>query len=326
MQSQDRSAIPSALVFHVQFATRCGILLILLMAAVRPAAAQNWTPLPGSATAISANAKGDVWAIGTEPSPGGYKIWRWNHGAWQNIAGGAVRIAVDPDGTAWVVTSTGAIFHSNASGQWMSVTGTATDIAVGAKGDIWALGTARVGNDYGVWHAVVAPGTRNVTSWQPVSGAAARIAVDAEGNPWVVTRTGVIYHLQGGHWIGLGGLVLGEGKAISLGSDGVLYAVGPTDETRPGGFTIFRYQNSKWQALNVGGIELAAGAAGTVYIVQNSSNRFAILSNSGLPTASYAVAAAPAPPAAPVVTPPSAPAKPSAAPAAPIAPSTVSGP
>ena len=333
MRSQEKFAMPSRFVFHLQFTTTLGIFLVLLMAVAwaSPAAAQDWTTLPGSATAISANAKGDVWAIGTEPTPGGYKIWRWNHGGWQNIAGGAERIAVDPDGTAWVVTSTGAIFHSNASGQWMPVSGSATDIAVGAKGDIWALGTARVGNEYGVWHAVVAPGTRNVTGWQAVSGAGVRIAVDAEGNPWVVTLPGNIFHLQGGHWVALPGMGLGEVKAISVGPDGVVYVVGPKDEARPGGFAVFRYQNSKWQPLNVSGIELAAGAAGTVYVIQNSSSRNAILSNSGRPTASYALAATPASPPAPVPT--SAPAKPTVTPAAsakptpsPTAPTTVSGP
>ena len=54
---------------------------------------------PGAATKISEGADGSVWVIGTNAVPGGYGIYRWNGSGWAREPGGAVAIAVAPDGT-----------------------------------------------------------------------------------------------------------------------------------------------------------------------------------------------------------------------------------
>jgi hypothetical protein len=54
--------------------------------------------LPGSATDIAVGANGAVWVVGTNPTIGGYGIYRWNGDGWTRLPGGAVAIAVDATG------------------------------------------------------------------------------------------------------------------------------------------------------------------------------------------------------------------------------------
>ena len=69
--------------------------------------------LDGKATDVGLGANGVLWAIGTDPVPGGRTIHRWNGTAWDRIPGGAVRIAVDPQGAAWIVNDAKTIFRWN---------------------------------------------------------------------------------------------------------------------------------------------------------------------------------------------------------------------
>jgi hypothetical protein len=263
-------------------------LLVLLLAIVwaQPATAQTWTTLPGAAMDVGANVNGDVWVIGTNPVPGGYTIWRWVNGNFQNIPGGAVRISVDTDGTAWVVNNTNNIFHSGANGQWTMAPGGATDIGVGANGDVWIIGANRTGNDYDIWHAVFAPGTRNVSSWQNVAGGAVRIAVGPDGTPWVVNSGGNIFQRQGNAWTQLPGAA----KDITLGPDGEAYVVGASP-SGTGGSAVYRWQGSNWTQVGVMGANVAAGPAGTIYVTQDSTAQYAIVNNAASPFAANATTA-----------------------------------
>jgi Tectonin domain len=84
----------------------------------------GWQRLPDGAAvdiAVGSDAPGDrssVWVIGTNATPGGYGIFRWNFNAWnwKRIDGGAVRIAVDPQGLPVVVNDSGAIFRRSPGG------------------------------------------------------------------------------------------------------------------------------------------------------------------------------------------------------------------
>jgi len=243
--------------------------------------AQNWTAVPGGATDIGANARGDVWVIGANSVLGGHGIYHLINGNFQNVPGGASRIAVDTDGSAWVVNNTNNILHGSGNGQWTTAPGGATDIGVGANGDVWIIGADRSGNDYGIYKALFSPGTKNVTSWQRVDGGAIRIAVDPNGIPWVVNSSGNIFQRQGNSWA----QVSGGAQDIAIGADGTVYVVG-TSPSVSGGIAVWQYQgNNNWKQLNIGAANIAAGPTGVIYVAQDSSKQYAILTNRPLPTA-----------------------------------------
>jgi len=243
-------------------------------------------PGGGGASDIGANASGDVWIISSQS---GGSIYRLVNGKWQNVPGGAVRVSVDPDGTAWVVNGGGQIFHSTSSTPpgWTLLQGApgATDIGVGANGDVWIIGADRSGNDYDIYKAVFASGSRNVSSWQKVDGAAVRIAVGPDGTAWIANSSGTLFYRQNNTWSQV--TATGGVKDVSVGPDGTpivvngraLVALWPNQNaTLPGTSAWLPKLFSSPPAINV-----AAAAAGTVYVTQDSSNQNAILSLGGLP-------------------------------------------
>jgi hypothetical protein len=130
-------------------------------------------------------ANGSVWAVGTNPVSGGFGIWNWNGIGWVPIAGGAVTIAVGPDGSPWVTNSTHQIYHRVGSG-WVPFPGAAMEVGVGANGSVWAIGTNPVSGGFGIWNWVG-------TGWVPIAGGAVTIAVGPDGSPWVTNSTDQIY-------------------------------------------------------------------------------------------------------------------------------------
>jgi hypothetical protein len=75
----------------------------------------GWDRVPGVATdiAVSTGVLPTAWIVGvnTYPDKAGNDIYAWNGEGWDQVPGAATRIAVGPDGTPWVVTANGAIFH-----------------------------------------------------------------------------------------------------------------------------------------------------------------------------------------------------------------------
>lgn len=254
-----------------RFIIRITFLFLLVLTALGiPAAAQTWNTMPGAATDVGANAKGDVWVIGNHPVGGGYDILHWNNGSFQQVPGGAVRISVDPDGSAWIVNNTGNIFHWNGTPQWTLVPGSAMDIGVGEDGAVWIIG-----QDQSISRAIFSTdGTRTVTGWQKVDGGAVRIAIDPSGNPWVVNAGGGIYQRQGNTWTP----VAGSAKDITVGPDGTVYIVNGTAPA-PGGFSIMQRKGQTWASVGAAGVNIAAGAAGVVYVTQDGSTSNALIAN-----------------------------------------------
>jgi hypothetical protein len=74
-----------------------------------------WRELPGNALDIGVGSGGDTWVIGTDATGDGAGIYRWlDHGdnpQWDRVEGAGWRIAVGPDGLAWVVSRSGGIFR-----------------------------------------------------------------------------------------------------------------------------------------------------------------------------------------------------------------------
>jgi hypothetical protein len=76
----------------------------------------GWVAEPGAATDITIGANGSVWAIGTNPVPGGYGIYQWTGRGWARIPGGAMKIAIDVWGYPWVTNSRNQIYASGPLG------------------------------------------------------------------------------------------------------------------------------------------------------------------------------------------------------------------
>jgi hypothetical protein len=148
----------------------------------------KWIRKSGKAREIGADAKGNLWIIGTDKVAGGYAIYkhfvlRQEH--WIKMPGaGGMRIAVDPKGNAWIVDDKGGIRRHDGKG-WKRLPGKATDIAVGADGTVWIVGADAVEGGFRV-----AKWTGKAWARQP--GALTNIAVDHKGFPWGIDADGNI--------------------------------------------------------------------------------------------------------------------------------------
>jgi len=177
-----------------------------------------WNKRPGWANELSIGADGTVWVLGHDEVAGGYSIHRWNRikNQWNTVAGGAVRIAVDPNGKAWVINNEKKIFQQKGD-VWEQIAGWATDIAIGADGTVFVLGHDQVGGGYSVnkWDA-------KIKKWLCIPGGGVRIAVDPQGLPWVVNSDHKIFRWRSNQWDKLPGWA----QDIAIGKDGVIWIVG----------------------------------------------------------------------------------------------------
>jgi hypothetical protein len=228
-----------------------------------------------NATDIAVGANGVVWIIGNEPTGVGDKdIYRWDGSTFQQIAGqGGVRIAVDPNGKAWMVNTAGAISRWGES-SWQEMPGKAIDVGIGANGDVWVLGLN--GNPF-KWDG---------NNWRQIEGVARRIAVDPSGNPWVVNANDEISRWKGTSWE----LLPGHAKDVAIGPDGSVVIVSTTPAT--GGFQVQRWRDGQWIPVgDAAGNAVAAGPAGALYVTRDAGT---VLRSSG-------TSAAPAPGAPPAM-------------------------
>ncbi len=181
-----------------------GLIPIFTLTAQAPS---SWIAV-GSASVsdLTVNAKGDLWAVSLDPRASADKpVLRWTGNAFAPQSVTATRIAVDPQGNPWIVTSTGVLSHWN--GKWEESPLKAMDVAVGANGAVWAIGT-----DMRISQLVNG-------SWKAVNGAAVRISVDPQGNPWVVNSGNQIWRWVGNNWQ----LMPGSAQDISISSDGRVF-------------------------------------------------------------------------------------------------------
>ncbi|MDP9199388.1 MAG: hypothetical protein M3O07_09275 [Pseudomonadota bacterium] len=266
-----------------------GLFALLVLAGAQSAHAQNWQLTDGAARDVGVGADGSVWVIGTNAVGGGYGIYRRTNNTWVNVPGGAERIAVDPQGNAWVVNNTNTISRFDGS-QWVTVSGqTARDIGVGANGTVWAIGTVAEAGGYAIHRS-----TDKGASWVKIPGSAVRVSVDPQGNGWVVNNTNNIFRFDGSKWVQL----TGAATDVGIGADGAAWVIG-TDNG------IYRWENNNWAKKPGGAAQIAAGPHGAVWVVNQGNQIY----QANAPLApGLAVAAAVASPTAPVAAPAPAPA------------------
>ncbi|MCW2936067.1 MAG: hypothetical protein JWM19_7029, partial [Actinomycetia bacterium] len=137
--------------------------------------------------------------------------------------------------------------------------GAATAISVGANGAVWSVGTTKVSGGYQVlkWSG---------SKWSVVGGAGAvAIAVDQKGDPWIVTSAHKIEHYTGSKWAA----VTGSATGISVGADGVVWAIGTTKAS--GGYQVLKWSGSKWSVVKgAGAVAIAVDPKGDPYIVTSA--------------------------------------------------------
>lgn len=217
-----------------------------------------WRSFVGQAAfSVAIGGGNNTWIIGNNSVPGGFGIYRWNGSGWQGIDGGAVDIAVAPNGQPWVVNNQGYIFR-RVNGAWQVMPGRARDIDIGRDGSVWIIGTNTVPGGYGIYRW-------NGSGWQPIDGGAVRIAVNPNGQPWVVNNQGYIFRRVNGAWQHLTGLA----KDIAIGHNGSVWVIGAN--AVPGGFGIYRWNGSGWQPIDGGAVRIAVDNNGNPWVINNIS-------------------------------------------------------
>ena len=121
-----------------------------------------------------------MWVIGNDKVGNDYGIYAWTGSTWAKEPGAAVRIAVDPQGRAWVVNSGHQIFRWTGS-TWQQMPGLAVDVGIGANGAVFVVSPS--GNVFRF----------NGNDWTMVDGILTSIAVDPVGRPWGVNPSRQIW-------------------------------------------------------------------------------------------------------------------------------------
>jgi hypothetical protein len=153
----------------------------------------GWSEKPGQGTDIAVGANGDVWMVGwyirlsdTDSNPENRPIFHWTGLDWEEIAISAVRIAVAPDGTPWIIKNDGRLFQRIA-GDWVQVEGQATDIGIGADGSIWVTTLTDDWNENGIL------AKREGSNWVSQGLSSAAVTVDPAGMPWFSIGDGKLF-------------------------------------------------------------------------------------------------------------------------------------
>ena len=153
----------------------------------------GYTLVPGAAVDIGVGADNTAWVIGTNSVGGGKGIYKWTGGTWQTIAGGALRIAVNPTGRAWVINSYDQVYEWNGSGWNYTSAVTGKDVAISSGGTVFILQPSKLYSK-----------KPSDTTWSSMDGPTGkmmlRISADSNGNPYVITNENKLYQYNGTLW------------------------------------------------------------------------------------------------------------------------------
>lgn len=211
----------------------------------------GWNQIPGGALDIAISPEGNLWIIGSNQ---GIYYYNSKKGDWTQVSGGAVKIAVGPNNTPWVVNAGHGIYQWNGQGGWNQLPGAALDIGVGGEGSVWIIGTDNVLYQW----------IDSERTWNNVNAKGARISVDKNGNPWVVGTDNTISRWIDNALYGLSGAAVD----ISCASDGSVVVIG-TD------YNPWRYSlaSKGWAQIPAVGdsVNVAVAAGGIINYVSKST-------------------------------------------------------
>jgi len=137
---------------------------------------------------------------------------------------------------------------------WHALPGAAHAIGIGADGSVWVIGSNPVMGGYGIFHWT---GSR----WDAIDGGAVAIAVGPSGRPWVVAEDGSIWERVNDVWQNRPGAA----HAIGIGADGSVWVIGSNPVM--GGYGIFHWSGSRWDAIDGGAVAIAVGPSGRPWVV-----------------------------------------------------------
>lgn len=158
-----------------------------------PNGSGGYFQVPGAAIDIGMSANNISWVIGTDNRGGGKGIYRWTNGNWQNIPGGAVRVAVNPIGNAWVINNQDYLYEWTGS-SWNYISAVSgKDVAVSSNGTVLLLQPTKI--------RIKKPSD---TTWSSLDGPSGktmlRISADFNANPYVITTENKLYQNNGTLW------------------------------------------------------------------------------------------------------------------------------
>jgi hypothetical protein len=182
---------------------------------------------------IGVGKDGSVWIINSTPWGDGFRVAKYNgFNQFVESTGGAVRVAVDPDGVPWATTADGSIYRGTtndpATASWDFQQGFAFDIGVGYNGDVWAVGTNNV---VFKWN-----GKMNLeAAWTPDHNLrnAVKVSVGPSGEPYILDSNSLFWRYSNndpmtGTWISIPGqsndLAIGPGNPDDIVASGATVA------------------------------------------------------------------------------------------------------
>ena len=230
----------------------------------------EWSAITGNtATDISVAANNSVWITSKNKTGNDYSIHRWNGNTWSIIGGGAVRIAVAPDGNPWVVNSMGLIFRK-VGNDWIPMPGLATDIGIGADNTVWVLGKTKPASDYPIFYW-------DGKTWIKTDGIGVRIAVDPNGSPWVVNSAGQIFRRNGTSWHEAKGP--GNFIDVGVGADNTVWALGGKENA--GNHDVYKWNASKntWEKTEGAGTAISVDFDGIPYVINGAGEIYKLVSS-----------------------------------------------
>ncbi|MEO6000547.1 MAG: hypothetical protein ABIN89_27125 [Chitinophagaceae bacterium] len=178
------------------------------------------------------------------------------------MPGGAVRIAVDPNGVPWVINDSNNIYRWNGN-DWDLMPGNATDIGIGSDGSVWITGINSVGGGFNIatWYG---------DHWIDFPGGALRISVGPDGVPWVINDANSIYRFDfnGNVW----NILPGQATDIGVGPKGLAWIIGT--QVVNGGHDILWWNGIAWNLFEGGATGIAAGTNNNPWVVNNIQDIF----------------------------------------------------
>ena len=225
-------------------------------------AGNRWEKRPGKAFQIAVGANGQVWALGADPIPKGFPVFRRDGNQWTCVPGALVSLAVDAKGQPWGTNESQNIFRME-GGQWRTLPGRAEQVVIGGKGTVFALGARaneQVETDVYEWGG---------GQWTKIAGArGVRLAVDENDLPWLLMPGGEIKRHDGGGWKNLPG----RASDLAIGARGGVWAIG--HDSRGGGFGIHRWDGQRWNRIDGGATSVAVAPNGLPWVVNDANDIF----------------------------------------------------
>lgn len=101
----------------------------------------NWATRTGAGSDISVGSAGNVWVLGNTLTNSNYLVYKRVGGSFVQIPNaGALRIAADYSGNAWVINHNNTIYKYNGSAFELVPNGSATDIGIGSTNKVCVVG------------------------------------------------------------------------------------------------------------------------------------------------------------------------------------------